>query len=383
MRAYIHYFFRRRIRIKLHPPAGCDKMPAEGYAEYNGTQARRNGFRSPEERMNMKKWVVRILIIFFSIVSLSSAETLTINLSHASDDELAEAAELIRTEQKSRITTKIVLNRSSTVIETGKSIRIAAMIVDLPDGENEPVLSWSSSDPDIAVCADGTVTAISDGDAVISCSAVLAGGTVVTGECTVQVGSGTKNRLELLFSCWQENDLDGMLELCLPSWRAKQEKEKIKLFEILQNRSPVSEITYENEHRANPDTVEYILHADFDTHSGREPVRLRMWIMMERENGIWYVDPEFLSTYEPAEEPDNPRSEAPALQETQTSAQQINGNTVLYYNPSGGALYHTDQNCISVHPVYLPLSCIFSYAQVGDEKYINLQPCRICGAPMR
>ncbi len=333
--------------------------------------------------MNMKKWVTRILIIVFSIVSSSSADTLTINLSHASDEELAEAAEMIRTEQKSRIITKIILSKSSAVVEAGNTIRIAAMIVDLPDGENEPVLSWSSSDPDIAVCADGTVTAISDGDAVISCSAVLAGGKVVTGECTVQVGGGMKKRLELLFRRWQENDLEGMLELCLPSWRAKQEKEKLKLFEILKNRSPVSGITYENEHKANADTVEYTLQAEFDSHSGREPVCLRMWIMMERENGIWYVDPEYLSSYEPAEKPGNPQSAASALHDNQPSPRQINENTVLYYNPSGGALYHTDQNCISVHPEFLPLRGVFCYAQVGDDEYNDLQPCHICGAPTR
>ena len=58
-------------------------------------------------------------------------------------------------------------------------------------------------------------------------------------------------------------------------------------------------------------------------------------------------------------------------------------STVLYYHPDGGEYYHLDPNCRSVHPNYLPLEGMFTYAQVNGEPYAALEPCNVCGAPQR
>ncbi len=58
-------------------------------------------------------------------------------------------------------------------------------------------------------------------------------------------------------------------------------------------------------------------------------------------------------------------------------------DTVLYYNPDGGSKYHLDPNCKSVLPKYQPLEGQFTYAEVNDEQYLYLEPCRICSAPGR
>jgi len=55
----------------------------------------------------------------------------------------------------------------------------------------------------------------------------------------------------------------------------------------------------------------------------------------------------------------------------------------LYYQPEGGNYYHLDQNCRGVNPMYLPLQDRFLYSDLNDEPYRDLQPCAICGAPVR
>ena len=46
-------------------------------------------------------------------------------------------------------------------------------------------------------------------------------------------------------------------------------------------------------------------------------------------------------------------------------------------------MYHLDQNCPTIHPKYLPLTGQFVFSQVNDAEYAGLEPCNVCGAPMR
>ena len=55
----------------------------------------------------------------------------------------------------------------------------------------------------------------------------------------------------------------------------------------------------------------------------------------------------------------------------------------LYYCPEGGQYYHADQNCRAVHEKYLPLKGTFVYEELENEAYKDLQPCSVCGAPLR
>lgn len=96
------------------------------------------------------------------------------------------------------------------------------------------------------------------------------------------------------------------------------------------------------------------------------------------EDGQWYVDPESLLTYEVIETPEPDPTASPA-----PSSDEIDDATMLYYSPNGGKYYHKDPNCISVHSKYVPLEGKITYGQVNDEPYAALEPCNVCGAPLR
>ena len=52
---------------------------------------------------------------------------------------------------------------------------------------------------------------------------------------------------------------------------------------------------------------------------------------------------------------------------TSTPEPYIDGNTLLYYNPNGGKLYHLDPNCKIINPKFLPLGGTFTYSQIENE----------------
>ena len=99
--------------------------------------------------------------------------------------------------------------------------------------------------------------------------------------------------------------------------------------------------------------------------------------MVKENDGLWYVDPQSLQTYEDAETPDPSITNTPVP----TPTPATNADTVLYYNPSGGEYYHRDQNCKRINERYLPLQGHFKYSELS--KFPKLKPCAICGAPSR
>lgn len=56
--------------------------------------------------------------------------------------------------------------------------------------------------------------------------------------------------------------------------------------------------------------------------------------------------------------------------------------TPMYYNPKGGAKYHTTARCQSVKNTYLPLTEI-TYGDLSHYPFTELVPCGTCGAPQR
>ena len=104
-----------------------------------------------------------------------------------------------------------------------------------------------------------------------------------------------------------------------------------------------------------------------------------MTIMMKQENNSWYVEPESLISFKPAETED-PNITPEPVKETEPPT---DANTPLYYNPNGGKKYHRDQNCPSANKSVLPFQGQFLYSQVNDPKYEKLEPCNQCWAPLR
>ncbi|MBQ9251141.1 MAG: hypothetical protein IJ188_00715 [Clostridia bacterium] len=191
--------------------------------------------------------------------------------------------------------------------------------------------------------------------------------------------SVTTDRLESFFRYWSANRQDEMLALCSPSWQSGVDNPKTALFGLLANRTPL-DYTVEKISGTVDDTSRTVtVTSTMDRNNGKDPVKYRLGVLMVKENDTWYVDPQSLKTYENAETPD------PAQEATPTPSPEplVNSSTVLYYNPDGGAKYHLDQNCKSVHAKYLPMKGHFTYGEINNTEYAKLSPCNVCAAPLR
>ena len=186
-------------------------------------------------------------------------------------------------------------------------------------------------------------------------------------------------RLRTFFACWAANRQDDMLILSSPTWAAGEENPKTALFALLQNRSPknYAELSISGTTEDEKRTVTIV--SSMDNYDGKDPVKYTIDVEMVKEaDGLWYVNPKsLLSIVEYS--PDSYVTEVPE----QTATPAVYSNTILYYNPSGGEYYHLDQNCRRIAEKFLPLKGRFTYAELNDEKYKDLKPCAICGAPLR
>ena len=72
-------------------------------------------------------------------------------------------------------------------LQKGRSSKISASLVNNTKGTRLQKYEWVSSDPDVAECSGGTVKGLAAGSAVITCTATLSDGTVLTAECPVSV----------------------------------------------------------------------------------------------------------------------------------------------------------------------------------------------------
>ncbi len=187
------------------------------------------------------------------------------------------------------------------------------------------------------------------------------------------------DRLESFFYYWSVNKQDDMLTLCAPSWLSTVENAKTALFGLMANRTPL-DYTVEKISGTVDDTSRTVtVTSTMDRNNGKNPVKYRLGVLMVREGDQWYVDPQSLKSYEEAETQDPATLPTP----TPTAEPAANASTILYYNPDGGSKYHLDQNCKSTHAKYLPMKGHFTYAEINDDAYKNLEPCNVCAAPLR
>ena len=185
-------------------------------------------------------------------------------------------------------------------------------------------------------------------------------------------------RLQSFFYYWNANQIDEMLPLCSPSWQSGLESPRTSLFALMANRRPL-ELTSENITGTNDDDSRTVtISVLMDRNNNKDPVKYRMNVMMVKENGEWYVDPQSLKSNErETETPDVSASPSPSPEPATNAA------TVLYYNPEGGTKYHLDPNCKSTHEKYLPFKGPFTYGDLNNANYASLTPCNVCGAPLR
>lgn len=138
---------------------------------------------------SVKKTLSFLLTMFLSLALAFSAtaETISINLSTASDAQLAEALDLILAEQKARIKTTISLDKNEITLSKGKQASLTASIEGLPENSSSPKVIWSSSDQKVATVSNGRINALSAGSSTITASITLADGIELSASCKVTV----------------------------------------------------------------------------------------------------------------------------------------------------------------------------------------------------
>ena len=188
-------------------------------------------------------------------------------------------------------------------------------------------------------------------------------------------------RLNTFMYYWKENTSDDeMVALCMPSWRNTQSDPKQALWNLRQNRTPLSWEFMNSTGTENDINRTVTVQAVVDRNiTGREPATYQFKIVMMNENGTWYVDPNSIASNEAVAtatksskvtQPPQPTIGAPA-------------DMTIYYNPDGGMYYHADQYCKNVGAKYLPLRGVIRFAQLYEAPYTSLQQCTVCNPPLR
>ena len=189
-------------------------------------------------------------------------------------------------------------------------------------------------------------------------------------------------RAQTFLYFWSVNNFDSMVPLCAPSWvrtLSTKTDAKTSLFALLANRHileyQVTNLSGTVNDLSRTVTVEALIRNVL----GKEQ-RYQLQMMVQKENDEWYIDPRSLESHEttptPSPEYIDPTQPAPP-------AANAPADTKLYYNPTGGTRYHSDQNCKSANERYLPFKGVFTYGQLNEDAYKDLQPCPICSAPLR
>lgn len=117
----------------------------------------------------------------------SGFDMASLDLKSFSDEDLEAFRVAIVSEQKSRIVSKISLDQESISLNKGTSAKLSADVLDVPDGVTAGKLAWSTSDKSIVTVQNGTIKAVGEGKATITCSSTLSDGTELTADCNVAV----------------------------------------------------------------------------------------------------------------------------------------------------------------------------------------------------
>lgn len=205
-------------------------------------------------------------------------------------------------------------------------------------------------------------------------------------EPTIAGPSEAEKRLNLFMELWKVNNTTEMVNLVQPSWRGQQENASTSLFVALANRTP-EDFTIEDISGTETDNSRTVtMRATINKNTGKAPVVYRFMVMMVKESGEWYVNPNSLATNDAqqttTQEENVVKTQSSGAvteppRETVTPAPPA--STLLYYN-IGGNYYHMDPECPSVGKDYLPFDASFPYSDLGSYKR-ELLPCLNCNAP--
>ena len=232
---------------------------------------------------------------------------------------------------------------------------------------------------------DVQATAAPDGN--LAAAATVESEPTPTPSPTPVAVSEAETKLETFMTLWMVNNTQEMVSFVQPSWASAQENPSTALFTLLANRTPEDFEIEDIAGTDNDNSRTVTMTATINKNNGKDPIKYRFMIIMVKEGGSWYVDPNSLATNDSVEEEEENVINNESVDTTQVSLAPRTtvspappGSTVLYYNTNGGSKYHMDQYCSSVRDEYLPLTGSFLYSELSDylSKY---SPCLVCDAP--
>lgn len=196
--------------------------------------------------------------------------------------------------------------------------------------------------------------------------------------------SEAEQRLSTFMDYWAINNVEEMTNLVQPSWATQQDDAASALFTVISNRTPKEYVIESISGTATDSSRTVTMSAYIDKNNGKDPVRYRFMILMVKESGEWYVDPNSLATNDTVDETTAPVDGQATISQSLAPRMTVtpipDPSTKLYYNATGGKYYHIDPNCSAVNPKYLPMAS-FLYSELDDPPYDSLEPCLKCGAP--
>ncbi|MBE5794457.1 MAG: hypothetical protein E7323_07235 [Clostridiales bacterium] len=205
---------------------------------------------------------------------------------------------------------------------------------------------------------------------------------------TIAPISEAQTRLEAFMTNWSGARIEDMVRLVQPSWASTQDNPSNRLFVMLGNRTPLSYTIEEISGSDNDSSRTVSMTANIDKNNGKDPTLYRFMVLMVKEGGEWYVDPNSLASNDEVKNNEetnvvndskNTAAEDWELPPRQTVTPAPPADQPLYYNPDGGSMYHLDQYCPSIRDEYLPLAGSFPYSDLGSHR--DLTPCLKCSAP--
>ena len=192
---------------------------------------------------------------------------------------------------------------------------------------------------------------------------------------------GAVEQLMSFFYYWSVGNDEAMLARTAPSWRASVDDPAAALFVLLLNRTPQDDYEVTNAPGTDNDALRTLtIKVTINKNDGRSSMdRYAFKVIMKKEDGIWYVDPQSLAS----NEKETATQTVASANTTPTQPPLYTGtpDTILYYNANGGSRYHLNPECPSVGKKYLPMAS-FRFLDLGLSPYKDLTPCNECGAPI-
>ena len=193
---------------------------------------------------------------------------------------------------------------------------------------------------------------------------------------------GAVEQLMSFFYYWSVGNDEAMLARTAPSWRASVDDPAAALFVLLLNRTPQDDYEVTNAPGTDNDALRTLtIKVTINKNDGRASMdRYAFKVIMKKEDGIWYVDPQSLAS----NEKETATQTVASANTTPTQPPLYTGtpDTILYYNArGGGSRYHLDPECQSVGKKWLPMTS-FRFLDLGLSPYNELIPCNECGAPI-